>query len=94
MTAREMYKEYQRLLDEKGMFKLDGIHSGSTKSQLQNGIDCLNCTDEMLDDCLIVIKLAYPATYNTIKNNGNFKTHPFNRLYVYNTAKSILAKVK
>ena len=25
MTAREMYQEYKKLLEEKGMYKLDGI---------------------------------------------------------------------
>ena len=90
MTSREMYQEYKRLLEEKGMYKLDGIDTNSNKSMLQNGIDCLNCTDEMLNDYLIVLKLAYPNTYNKIANNGDFKKHSFNRLYVFNTARSIL----
>ena len=64
MTAREMYQEYKRLLEEKGMYKLDGIDTNSNKPMLQNGIDCLNCTDEMLNDYLVVLKLAYPNTYN------------------------------
>lgn len=90
MTSREMYMEYNRLLDEKDMGNLDGVNSSSTKSALQNAIDCLNCTDEQLDEYLEVVKTEYPATYEAIKNNGNFKHHRFNRLYVFNTARAIL----
>lgn len=86
-TARELWQEYKTLLEEKGLCKLDGITTNSTKSEIQNGIDCLKCSDETLNDYLTVIKLALPNTYEAIKNNGDFKTHSFNRLYVYNTAR-------
>ena len=90
MTSREMYQEYLRLLNEKGLRGLDGISLGSTKATLQNGIDCLNCEDEKLDEYLEVVKTVYPAIYETIKNNGNFKTHKYNRLFVFNNARMIL----
>ena len=86
-TARELWQEYNSLLEEKGMFRLNGITTNSTKSEIQNGIDCLKCSDETLDDYLTVIKLALPNIYETIKNNGDFKIHYFNRFYVYNTAR-------
>lgn len=86
-TARELWQDYKMLLDKKGIFKLDGINTGSTKATIQNAIDCLKCSDETLDDYLTVVKLTLPNTYQTIVNVGNWKLHPFNRLYVYNTAK-------
>ena len=90
MSAREMYQKYLRLLDEKGLSKLEGISAGSNKRTLQNGIDCLNCTDEEMDKYLEVIKSEYPAIYETIKSCKNYKTNPFKRIWVYNTAKMIL----
>lgn len=90
-TARELWEEYKVLLEEKGLAKLTSLYTSisanSTKSEIQNGIDCLKCSDETLNDYLTVIKLVLPNTYETIKNNGDFKTHSFNRLYVYNTAR-------
>lgn len=90
MIARERYQEYLRLLNEKGLSKLDGINAGSNKRTLQNGIDCLNCTDEQMDKYLEVIKNEYPATYETIKGCKNYKTNSFNRIWVYNNARMIL----
>lgn len=89
-TARELWQEYTALLKEKGLYKLDGITTSSTKSEIQNGIGCLRCSDETLNDYLTVIKLAVPNIYETIKNNGDFKLHSFNRLYVYNTARQYI----
>ena len=90
MSAREMYQEYLRLLDEKGLSMLDGINAGSNKRTLQNGIDCLNSTDEQMDEYLEVIKTEYPAIYETIKGCKNYKTNPFKRIWVYNNARMIL----
>ena len=89
MTKNELMKEYERLTREKGV-RLDGINYNCNKSTIENAINCLRCSDDMLNDYLTVIKLKYPNTYNTIKNNGDFKTHSFNRLYVYNTARMAL----
>lgn len=90
-TVRELWQEYKALLEEKGLTKLTSlctsISANSTKAEIQNGIDCLKCSDETLDDYLTVIKLALPNIYETIKNNGDFKIHYFNRFYVYNTAR-------
>jgi hypothetical protein len=90
MTKSELMKEYNRLSEEKGVH-LDGINCNCNKSQIENAIECLKCSDETLDEYLTVIKLKYPNTYNTIKNNGNYKHHSYNRLYVFNTARMILA---
>lgn len=93
-TARELWQEYKALLAEKGITKLTSLYTSisasSTKAEIQNGIDCLKCSDETLNDYLTVIKLALPNIYETIKNNGDFKTHSFNRLFVYNTARQYI----
>ena len=90
MTKNELMKEYTRLTEEKGI-RLDGINYNCNKSEIENAICCLACCDSILEEYLIVIKLKYPNIYKTIKENGDFKKHPFNRLYVYNTAQLILA---
>ena len=61
------------------------------KSEIQNAIECLKCPDEMLDKYLMLVSLKYPNSGRIIAENGDFKRHSFNRLYVYNTAKMILA---
>ena len=91
MTKNELLNEYRTLCNKKGLFsELDGINGNSRKDDIENAIDCLKCSDEKLDEYLTIIKLKFPNTYNTIVNNGNYKTHRFNRLYVYNTARMIL----
>ena len=91
MSKREMLIKINELLKEKNIYSLDGINANSNKSTLQNAIDCLECGDETLNDYLTVLKLKYPNTAKRISENGDFKRHSFNRLYVYNTARSILA---
>ena len=90
MTKIELWREYERLSDEKGV-KLDGVNYNRNKTELENAICCLACEDSKLEEYFVVIKLKYPNIYRTIKENGDFKTHPFNRMYVYNTARSVLA---
>lgn len=90
MTKWELLKELKRLLEEKGIYNLDGINESSRKSEIQNAIDCLNCNDEQMADYLTVIKLKYPNIYNTVTRN-NYLVHKYNRLYVYNTARLTLA---
>lgn len=91
MTKNELMKEYDGLSEEKGI-RLEGINYQCKKSQIENAIECLKCPDETLDEYLIVLKSKYPNTYNTIKNNGDYKCHSFNRLYVFNTARMILTQ--
>lgn len=90
MTKLQMIKKLNELLEIKHISHLDGITTNSNKNSIQNAIDCLECTDDQMNDYLTVIKLKYPNTYNTISNNGDYLTHTFNRLYVYNTAIRIL----
>lgn len=90
MTKHELLKEYVELCEVKQM-EIDGIYANSNKSTIQNAIDCLKCPDENMDDYMTIIKLKYPNTYSTISTNWNYKTHRFNRLYVYNTARLLLA---
>lgn len=91
MTKAELMKKYHELLDVKGLNSLDGITSNSNKADIENAINCLECTDEQLDEYAIIIKLKYPNTFKTITENKiNFKKHFFNRLYVFNTARLVL----
>lgn len=92
MTKKELYTEYETLCNSvlgSGRL-LDGINWNSNKATIQNGINCLRTTDTEMNDLLTVLKLAYPNTYRTIINNGDYLTHRFNRLYVFNTAQMIL----
>ena len=90
MTKAELLKEFDELEKEKGV-RIEGIYWNSTKSTIENAIECLKCPDKLLDKYLTVVSLKYENTGRTIAQNGDFKHHPFNRLYVYNTAKMILA---
>lgn len=90
MTKRDLLKEYHGLCIAKEV-EIEGIYSNSNKSDIQAAIDCLKCPDEVLDDYMTVIKLKYPNTHRTISAVGDFKTHKFNRFYVYNTARLLLA---
>lgn len=90
MTKNEMLKELNQLEEEKGVH-LDGIGANSNKPTIQSAINCLNCPDDLLEKYLIVLSLKYPATGARIKENGDFKKHRFNRMYVYDTARMILA---
>ena len=90
MTKHELLKEYSALCEAKKV-RIDGIYNNSNKSDIQNAIDCLKCPDTELDDYLTVIKLKFPNTHSKITTNGNYKVHPYNRLYVYNTARLALA---
>lgn len=90
MTKAELMKEFDELETEKRMH-MDGIYYNSKKSEIQNAIECLKCPDEMLDKYLMLVSLKYPNSGRIIAENGDFKCHSFNRLYVYNTARMILA---
>lgn len=90
MTKRELLKRYEELLESKKIRSLDGVWTGSNKSTILNAIKCLECSDEEMEEYLTVIKLKYPNTYRTIVGNGDYKTHPHNRLYVFNTARIVL----
>jgi hypothetical protein len=90
MTKKDLMKEFNELQEEKKC-RIEGIYWNSNKSSIQNAINCLKCSDEMLEKYLIVVSLKYENIGKTIKNNGDFKHHPHNRLYVFNTARTILA---
>lgn len=89
-TKNELLKEFDLLCEEKCV-RIEGIHSNCNKSQIENAINCLLCDDAVLDDYMTVFKLKYPNSYKAISSNGNWKLHSHNRLYVYNSARSILA---
>jgi hypothetical protein len=90
MTKNDLMKEFKELQEEKRC-RIEGISWNSNKNSIQNAIDCLKCSDEMLEKYLIVVSLKYENIGETIKNNGDFKQHPHNRLYVFNTARAILS---
>ena len=90
MTKAELLKECDKLEKEKGVH-IEGIYYNSKKSAIENAIECLKCPDELLDKYLMIVSLKYENTGRTIANNGDFKRHSHNRLYVFNTARMILA---
>ena len=90
MTKRELMQELQIALDEKNISSLDGINANCAKHEIENAINCLRCPDETMADYLTVVKLKYPGIYNTIMQS-NYLKHPFNRLFVYNTARQAIA---
>lgn len=90
MTKNELLKQLKELEKIKKIH-IDGISVNSNKSIIQNAIDCLNCSDEVLDKYLIVVTLKYENIGRTVAQNGDFKHHAHNRLYIYNTARQILA---
>ena len=90
MTKAELMKEFEKLQKEKAV-RIEGIYWNSNKSTIENAIECLKCPDDLLDKYLTVVSLKYENTGRAIAENGDFKHHPFNRLYVFDTAKQILA---
>lgn len=90
MTKAELMKEFDELEKEKGV-RIEGIYYNSNKSTIENAIECLKCPDELLDKYLIIVSLKYENTGRVIAENGDFKRHSHNRLYVFNTARQILA---
>lgn len=90
MTKAELMKEFDELEKEKGVH-IEGIYWNSKKSTIENAIECLKCPDELLNKYLTVLSLKYPNTGRVIAENGDFKHHSHNWLYVFNTARQILA---
>lgn len=90
MTKAELMKEFDALQEQKHVH-IDGIYWNSTKSTIENAIECLKCPDELLDKYLTIVSLKYENTGRVIAENGDFKRHSHNRLYVFNTARQILA---
>lgn len=90
MTKAELMKEFEELEKEKRVH-IDGIYWNGRKSEIENAIECLKCPDELLDKYLMLVSLKYEEIGRTIANNGDFKHHSHNRLYVFNTARMILA---
>lgn len=90
MTKSELLEEFHRLEQEKRVH-IENISWNSRKDTIQNAIDCLKCPDDLLEKYLIVFSLKYQNTGKVIAENGDFKHHGHNRLYVYNTARMILA---
>ena len=90
MTKAELMKEFEELEKEKKVH-IEGIYWNSKKSTIENAIECLKCPDELLDKYLLLVSLKYENLGRVIAENGDFKHHSHNRLYVFNTAKMILA---
>lgn len=90
MTKAELMKEFDELEREKGV-RIEGIYWNSRKSTIENAIECLKCPDELLEKYLTLVSLKYENIGRAIAQNGDFKHHSHNRLYVYNTARQLLA---
>ena len=90
MTKKELMKKFDELQKEKRCH-IEGIYWNSRKAEIENAINCLEASEEYLNDCLTVVKIKYPNIYNAVVNNGDWKHHSFNRLYIYNIARLVLA---
>lgn len=90
MTKAEMLEEFHDLEKRKGVH-IEGIYFNSKKSTIANAIECLKCPDETLDKYLLVVLLKYENIGRTIAENGDFKRHSHNRLFVFDTARQILS---
>ena len=91
MTKRELMQELTAELEAKQMYRLDGINANCSKVEIQNAIDCLRCSDETMADYLTIVKLKYPNIYRAVTQSEYLK-HTYNRLFVYNTARQIIAE--
>lgn len=90
MTKKELMKNFNELQKEKGCH-IEGIYWNSRKAEIENAINCLKASDNYLDDCMTIVKMKYPNIAETAMNNGDWKHHAFNRLYIFNTARLVLA---
>lgn len=90
MTKVELLREFEELQEKQGL-KIEGVYYNSKKNEIENAIECLKCPDELLDKYLMLVSLKYENIGRTIAENGDFKRHSHNRLYVFNTARAILA---
>lgn len=89
MTKAELIKEFESLEKEKGIH-IEGIYMNCKKSEIENAIECLKCPDALLDRYLMVVSLKYENIGREIAQNGDFKHHSHNRLYIFNLARMIL----
>ena len=92
MTKRELLKEYAEGCREAGISHLDGIGANSNKKDLQNAIDCLSCHNFTMEYYFEIVARHYPNTCRAVSTVGYLR-HPFNRLYVFNTARYLLAGI-
>lgn len=90
MTIRELWPIYRAELDRVDMRNIDGINSNATKRDLENAIACLRANDEEMQRYLDALRNVYPNTAATIAENGDYKKHYFNRMYVFNIGRQIL----
>lgn len=95
MTKKELMNRLEELLAEKKIYKIETFSGtigwNDNKATIEDAINCLESTDEEMNDYLTVVKLKYPNIYKTIVNNGNWLVHSHNRYAVYTMAKSALA---
>lgn len=95
MTKRDLLKKMDELLSAKGMSKIETlcgkIGEKDNKSMIEYAIECLEATDEEMNDYLTVVKLKYPNIYKKTIKKENWLTHSFCRFYIFSTAKSALA---
>lgn len=90
MTKKELMNRLEELKQEM-MMNVEGIYWNSRKDKIQNAIDCLECSEEMMNKYFTVVSLKYKNIGKEIEKLGDWQHHQYFRLYVYNTAKQILA---
>lgn len=93
MTKRDLWNKYMTAMVCRGMVKITGINANSTKRDLQSGLECLRASDEDLDAALEFVREHQPNIVRVIEGNGNWKTHEFNRYYIWSTARMLRKEV-
>ena len=79
MTKKELIKRFDELQEEKRCH-IEGIYWNSRKAEIENAINCLEASDEYLNDCLTVVKMKY---HNNIIQSSITETGSVTVLIVY-----------
>jgi len=84
MTKRELFKEYQALLDTRGLYRITGIDSNTNKSTLISAIKMLKLEDSEITRMLHALTAVLPNVVNTILN-VDYINSGWHRQYIYDT---------
>ena len=86
MKRKELFHKYELLSQNKKIY-ISGINSKSEKRTLKNAIECLELSDEVLDDYFEEFGKIDRGSWLAKCKRGDFKTHPSDRFDVYMSIK-------
>ena len=86
MKKKELIKRYETLCERKKIY-IASINLESDKSTLKNAIDCLECSDESLEEYFEEFGKIYRGSWLEMCKRGDFKTHSNDRFDVYMSIK-------